>query len=377
MLGTTCTLIHLSFWVILAGEDRKQVLMDAMQFVPILVVGFAASLGLTPLSRQIAMRLGVVDKPNQRKIHQDHKPLMGGLAIYLALALSLLLFSPPQHLRELGGILAGAAFLALVGLLDDRYNLGIRIRLVAMIVASLGLVAVGIQIQLFNNPLIDVPLTILWVVTIINATNFMDNMDGLTAGFSAVSAGFIMVIAFMQGLTLVSSLAAALMGSAIGFLIYNFNPSSIFMGDMGALVLGFILAVLGIKLKFNSPPNATWMVPILALALPLFDISLVVVTRLLEGRSPAQAGKDHTSHRLMSIGFSQRQTIFILYGACFLFGTLGLLVSAAPLDIAFRLGVAGLTIMGTLFVVMMWVRWRYQKGSQPSAVSNQPKTDSN
>lgn len=351
--------------------------MDAMQFVPILVVGFAASLGLTPLSRQIAMRLGVVDKPNQRKIHQDHKPLMGGLAIYLALALSLLLFSPPQHLRELGGILAGAAFLALVGLLDDRYNLGIRIRLVAMIVAALGLVAVGIQIQLFNNPLIDVPLTILWVVTIINATNFMDNMDGLTAGFSAVSAGFIMVIAFMQGLTLVSSLAAALMGSAIGFLIYNFNPSSIFMGDMGALVLGFILAVLGIKLKFNSPPNATWMVPILALALPLFDISLVVITRLLEGRSPAQAGKDHTSHRLMSIGFSQRQTIFILYGACFLFGTLGLLVSAAPLDIAFRLGVAGLTIMGTLFVVMMWVRWRYQKGSQPSAVSNQPKTDSN
>lgn len=349
--------------------------MDAMQFVPILVVGFAASLGLTPLSRQIAMRLGVVDKPNQRKIHQDHKPLMGGLAIYLALALSLLLFSPAQHLRELGGILAGAAFLALVGLLDDRYNLGIRIRLVAMIVAALGLVAVGIQIQLFNNPLIDIPLTILWVVTVVNATNFMDNMDGLTAGFSAVSAGFIMVIAFMQGLTLVSSLAAALMGSAIGFLIYNFNPSSIFMGDMGALVLGFILAVLGIKLKFSSPPDATWMVPIFALALPLFDIALVVITRLLEGRSPAQAGKDHTSHRLMSIGFSQRQTIFILYGACILFGILSLLVSAAPLDLALKLGVAGLTLMALLFAFMMMVRWRSQKDAAPTVVTTQPKAD--
>lgn len=334
--------------------------MDSMQFVPILVVGFAGSLMLTPVSRQIAMRLGVVDKPNQRKIHQDHKPLMGGLAIYLAFALSLLLFSPPQYLAELGAILAGTAFLALVGLLDDRYNLGIRVRLIAMTIAALGLVAVGIKIDLFHNPLIDIPLTVIWVLTVVNATNFMDNMDGLTAGFSAVSAGFFMVIAFTQGLTLVSSLAAALMGSAVGFLIYNFNPSSIFMGDMGALVLGFILAVLGIKLKFNSPPDATWMVPILVLALPLFDITLVVVTRLLEGRSPGQAGKDHTSHRLMSIGFSQRQTIFILYGACFLFGTLGVLVGAAPLDLAFKLGIAGLSFMAILFVVMMIVRRKYQ-----------------
>src|SRR5438552_2872291 len=176
--------------------------MDAMKFIPILLVGFAASLGFTPVSRQIAMRLGVVDKPNQRKIHHDHKPMM----------------------------------------------------------------------------------------------------DGLTAGFTAIAAGYFVVIAFSQGLTLVTSLAAALAGSAVGFLIYNFNPASVFMGDMGALVLGFILAVLGIKLKFGTQPlNVTWMVPILVLALPLFDILLVVITRIMEGRSPAQAGKDHTSHRLISI----------------------------------------------------------------------------
>src|SRR5689334_2284458 len=261
--------------------------MDAMQFVPILIVGFAASLGFTPVSRRIAMRLGVVDKPNQRKIHHDHKPMMGGLAIYGALVLSLLLFSPPQYLREFGAILAGAFFLGVVGLLDDRYNLGIRIRLVAMIIASLGLVASGISIQLFKSPWIDIPLTVLWVVTIINAANFMDNMDGLTAGFTAIAAGYFVVIAFSQGLTLVTSLAAALAGSAVGFLIYNFNPASVFMGDMGALVLGFVLAVLGIKIKFGvQPPSVTWMVPLLVLALPIFDITLVVVTRLLEGRSP-------------------------------------------------------------------------------------------
>jgi UDP-GlcNAc:undecaprenyl-phosphate GlcNAc-1-phosphate transferase len=336
--------------------------MDAMLFVPILVVGFAASLGLTPLSRQIAMRLGVVDKPNQRKIHNDHKPLMGGLAMYLAFALSLLLFSPPQHLIELGAILSGAAFLALIGLWDDRYGLSIRTRLAAMTIAALVLVAVGIQIHLFKTPLLDIPLTILWVVTIINAINFLDNMDGLAAGLTAIAAGFFVIIGFKEQLTLVSSLAAALLGSAVGFLVYNFNPSSTFMGDMGALVLGFVLAVLGIKLKFGThQTDVTWMIPLLVLAIPLFDIHLVVITRLLERRSPGEAGKDHTSHRLMSIGFSQRQTLFILYGVSILFSVIGLLVSAAPRELALRVGIASLVFLGVLFVAMMWIRRQYQK----------------
>lgn len=336
--------------------------MDAMQFVPILVFGFAASLGLTPVSRQLAMRLGVVDKPNQRKIHRDHKPLMGGLGIYLALALSLLLFSPPQHMVEFGAILAGTAFLALVGLMDDRYNLGIRIRLIAMIVAAIAVMAAGIQIHLFGSPFLDIPLTILWILTVTNAANFMDNMDGLTAGFSAIGAGFFMLIALTQGLTLVTSLAAALLGSAVGFLIYNFNPSSIFMGDMGALVLGFVLAVLGIKLKFGTQPlGVTWMVPLLVLALPLFDICLVVITRLLEGRSPAQAGKDHTSHRLMSLGLSQRQTLLILYTTCAYFGLMALLVSAAPPDVALGVGLANFALLGLLFIILMLIRRKFQQ----------------
>ncbi len=338
--------------------------MDAMQFVPILVVGFATSLGLTPLSRQIAMRLGVVDIPNQRKIHSDHKPLMGGLAIYLAFALSLLLFSPPQHLVELGAVLSGAAFLAVIGLWDDRYGLSIKTRLAAMTMAALVLVAAGIQIRLFKIPLLDVPLTVLWVLTITNALNFLDNMDGLAAGVAGIAAGYFVMIGFAEQLTLVSSLAAALLGSAVGFLVYNFNPSSTFMGDMGALVLGFVLAVLGIKLKFGTQQtDITWMIPLLVLALPLFDISLVTVTRLLEGRSPGEAGKDHTAHRLMSIGFRQRQTLFILYGACIIFGAIGLLVSAAPRELAWRMGIAALVFLSTLFVVMMVVRRRFQKVS--------------
>ncbi len=333
----------------------------SLQFVPILMVGFAASLGLTPLSRALALRLGVVDKPNQRKIHLDHKPLMGGMAIYIAFALALILFSPPQHVVELGAVISGAGVLALVGLADDRYNLGVKIRLIAQTVAALVLIAAGIHIQLFNTPLLDYPLTILWVVSITNAMNFLDNMDGLCAGIAGIAAGFFTLIAFNEGLTLVSSLAAALMGSAVGFLIYNFNPASTFMGDMGALVIGFVLAVLGIKLEFGTQPlSVTWMVPLLALALPLVDLPLVVFTRLREGRSIAQGGKDHTSHRLLSMGLSQRQALFIIYGLCILFGSFAVAVSTLETSSAFIVGVIGLGLMAGLFAIMVWIRAKYQ-----------------
>jgi UDP-GlcNAc:undecaprenyl-phosphate GlcNAc-1-phosphate transferase len=334
---------------------------DMMQFVPILVVGFAASLSLTPVSRQIAMYLGVVDKPNQRKIHLDHKPLMGGLAIYIALTLALLLFSPPRYLAELGAVLAGAAFLALVGLVDDRYELGARSKLVAQVIAALGLVAVGIQVKLSGVPLVDTIVTVVWVCAIINATNYLDNMDGLTAGMSAVTAGFFMLIALTQGLSLVSSLAAALMGSALGFLVYNFKPASIFMGDMGSMVLGFVLAVLAIKLKFDQPVSIYWSVPVLVLALPIFDICLVTFTRILEGRSPAQAGKDHTSHRLMSIGLSQRKTLLVLYTICAIFGMIAVVVSVSPPDVALQLSVFAALLAGALLAFVVWARERFQK----------------
>lgn len=335
--------------------------MDALLFVPILVVGFAASLGLTPLSRAIALRLGVVDKPAQRKIHTDHKPLMGGLAIFGAFALALLLFIPADHLSEFGALVLGAAVLAGVGLLDDRYNLGIRVRLLAQAAAALIVIAAGIHIRLFDWPPLNYAATLLWVVALCNAVNFLDNMDGLAAGIAAIGGAAFTLIAAHEGQVLVSALAAALTGSAIGFLIYNFNPASTFMGDMGALVLGFILAVLGIQLQFGSQPlSITWMVPLLVLALPIFDINLVVLTRLAEGRSPGQGGKDHTSHRLMSLGLSQRVTVFLLYGLCATYGGLAFLVSTLPAAAAAWVGAAGFAGLGVLFVVMVGIRRRFQ-----------------
>jgi UDP-GlcNAc:undecaprenyl-phosphate GlcNAc-1-phosphate transferase len=336
--------------------------MDNLLFFPIMVVSFAVSLGLTPLSRQIAMRLGVVDRPSSgRKANAEYKPLMGGLAMYIAFSIGLLIFSPPDHLRELGAIVAGATILAGVGLYDDRFEMGLRPKLIAMVLVALGLVLAGIQIRLFRVVWIDVSLTVFWIVAVTNAVNFLDNMDGLAAGLTTIAAFFFMVIAFFQGQVLVSSLAAAIFGSSFGFLVYNFNPASTFMGDMGALVLGMVLAVLGIKLTFQVQPlSVTWMIPILVLALPVFDINLVVFTRLSEGRSPGEAGKDHTSHRLRSMGFPPRVTLLILYTFCGLLGLIAFLMSQTPTAIATRLGIFGIGFMIVCFAGMMWVRWRYQ-----------------
>ena len=328
-----------------------------------MIVGFGAALCLTPLTRQIAMRLGVTAAPNTRNIHQHHVPLMGGAAIYVAFVLSVLLFSPPDHLRELGAIVAGASLLAIVGYLDDRRHLSPRVRLSAMTLAAILAALAGIQIRLFNNIFIDIPLTLFWIVALINAVNWIDNMDGLAAGTATIAAGFFLLLALTQGQILVSMLAAAIFGSAFGFLIYNFNPSSTFMGDMGAYTLGFVLAILAIKLKFAAQPlNVTWMVPVFVLALPVLDINLAIATRLLERRPLMLAAKDHVSHRILGLGATQRQTLALLYLFSLVFGLVALAVSQADVPDALALGGVSLLALAAIFCLLIVIRWRGQAG---------------
>ena len=333
-----------------------------MQVLPIILASFIVSFGLTPISRKLAVYLDVVDRPgSDRKYDAVYTPLMGGLAIYLSFVVAVLAFVNLRHYRELGIILVGATILAAMGLWDDRFDLRLEYKLSSMVIVSLGIVMSGIQIHLFRHWL-DIPLTVLWIVTLINAVNFLDNMDGLAAGISSIAAFFFMLLAFIEGQVLVGSMAAAIFGGSLGFLIYNFNPASSFMGDMGSLVLGMLLSILGIKLTFQTQPlSISWMFPILVLALPLFDIVLVVVTRLLEGRSPGEAGKDHTSHRLQNMGLSTQTTVLILYGICVMYGLFSLFMRLAPLFIAFIIGLASIISLLVFFIILMYMRYIYQR----------------
>lgn len=334
-----------------------------LDYIPLLAVGFAASVGLAPLTRQLAQRIGLVDKPSARKVHQMPIPLMGGLSIYLAFLLALLLFgNQPAHLNELIAIVIGGSFLMFVGLWDDRKELRPRSKYAAQLGVALFCAAVGLRVDLFGFLPLDLALTLFWYVGIINAVNFLDNMDGLAAGMGAIAAFFLFLLAALQGQTLVSSLSAALCGALIGFLIYNFNPASLFMGDMGSLPIGFLLAVLGLKLRFATQvPAASWMIPILVLGLPIFDTTLVVFTRLREGRSPAQGGKDHTSHRLVAMGLHPRLAVLTLYAACVLLGIAAVLISYAPLEAALVIG-GGVAVVGLgTFIILEVVRIKQQR----------------
>ncbi len=309
-----------------------------MQFVPIILVAFLGALLLTPVARWMARRFGVMDQPSGRKVHTVATPLMGGLALYGGMALALLLFTPYRHEVELLAIATGALLMAVVGLIDDRNGMGFRVKLFWQAAAALVVILAGVRISLIHVPALDGLLTLIWIVAITNAINFLDNMDGLAAGLTGIAAGFFFILAVGAGQGFVASLAAAICGASVGFLVSNFNPATIFMGDMGSQVLGFTLAVLAIKLRFEQPFSvATWAVPLLVLGLPIFDITLVVFTRLREGRSLADAGKDHTSHRLAQAGLSKRNAVLALYGVCVALGIDAIAVNRLPLEVALAL----------------------------------------
>jgi UDP-GlcNAc:undecaprenyl-phosphate GlcNAc-1-phosphate transferase len=274
---------------------------------------FFALIG-TPAVRRLAIGLDLIDVPRADRAHSEPTAKMGGVAIYLGATAALLLVGVIaqvslqgwRNLNELAGILAGATVMGAIGLWDDRVRLKPLAKLLPQLVAFALPVLSGVYIQLPVPLPVNVALTVIWVLLVTNAVNFSDNMDGVAAGISGVAAAFFTLIAAMNGQYLVSGLAAAVMGACLGFLRYNLPlpRASIFMGDAGALFLGFVLANLGIKLRF--PENVsfvTWMVPVLVLGVPLFDVTLVFLSRLRRGVSLMQGGVDHLSHRLSRFGF--------------------------------------------------------------------------
>lgn len=321
---------------------------------------FASALMLaisgTPLVRRVALRLGIIDRPNARKIHASPIPLLGGVAIYGAFIVAVLLFGNRFRLHELVSILVGASLMSFLGLWDDRRSLGPPLKLIGQFLAASILVLTGVRIGTFPWEVVNVAVTLGWVVTITNALNLLDNMDGLSGGVGAVAAIFFLLLAAMNGQYLVGILSAALVGACFGFLVYNLNPASIFMGDAGSLFLGFMLAAVGIKLRFPEGVEiVTWMVPVLILGLPLFDTTLVILSRLRRGFNPLTTpGKDHVSHRLVAMGYTRREAVLICYLICAGLGVVALFITQASI-------IEGYVVGSVVALVGLWGLWRLEQ----------------
>jgi UDP-GlcNAc:undecaprenyl-phosphate GlcNAc-1-phosphate transferase len=321
-------------------------------------VSASLSLFLTPLVLRFALWRDVYDHPGEHKGHTDPVPYLGGLAIVGAFALTVgiaVIVRPPVSGRgELFVILGLAVLLAVVGLLDDLRGLSPLVRLVVEVGAGLAVWGIGAGVDLFGPGVSDAIVTVVWVVGITNAFNLLDNMDGLSSGVAAIAAGSIFVIAASNGQFLVAALSIGLAGCALGFLRHNFHPATIYMGDAGALFLGFVLAYLGLKLRFDGPVDATFLVPIVVMGVPIFDTTLVTVTRLSRGVSPFQAGRDHTSHRLVRIGIPVPAAVALIYTVGVCLGLVALVISRVDRVSAYLL-VAAVGIMGLLVGVLLAV----------------------
>ncbi len=278
-----------------------------------LVAGLIAFVA-TPLTLMAARRMRLIDKPGPHKFHIAPVPVLGGIAIWAAIIGSLLIFGGGREYRELASIVVGGTLISIVGLVDDRVGLGPLGKVFGQTLAMLLIAIGGVSVNMFDAEWMNICLTVLWGVGVINAVNLQDNMDGLAAGTSAVAALSFLILAVINGQILVASLASALLGACLGFLFYNYQPAVSFMGDTGSMLLGITLAVLGIKLTFPDVSyTQTWMVPVLVLGVPVFDTVLVVVSRIRRGKPWWQGGVDHTSHRLVKLGLSHRRTITALY----------------------------------------------------------------
>jgi len=330
---------------------------------------FALAVGVTPLVRKLAVRIGIVDQPSARKIHSKAIPLLGGAALYLAFIITLVILGDRAYVRQTIGILLGATICSFMGLWDDHRGLSAFIKLIGQLIAAAILVVSGVQVQVLPFFALNVAVTLLWVVGITNAFNLLDNMDGLSGGVGAVASAFFLLLAAMSGQYLVGALAAALLAACLGFLVYNVNPASIFMGDTGSLFLGFMLAAAGIKLRF--PDNVhfvTWMIPVIVLGLPIFDTTLVVISRLRRGVNPLTTpGKDHVSHRLVSMGFTQREAVLILYLVCCILGVVAMYLTQATVIEGYVVG--GATVLAGLYFL-----WRLEQikplGVEPDVGEN-------
>ena len=313
-----------------------------------LLVSAAVSFGITPIVKRVAYKVGAVDVPkDERRMHSVPIPRLGGLAIAIAFLLTVVLFA--QVGEQMQGIILGAVVILVLGVLDDCLTLRAWFKFLVQIFAAYLVTSHGCTIRYFTNPIVtssvqyldlgrwSVPITIVWIVAITNAVNFIDGLDGLAVGVSAISAATLLVIALLVAENNIAIVVAALLGACLGFLPYNFNPAKIFMGDTGSTFLGFILATLSIQGMFK-------LYAFLILGIPIFDICFAIIRRLAKHQNPMKADRGHIHHRLIDMGFSQKQAVAITYMLTAMLGLAAVVLTSSGEGRA-------LILIGAVFVV--------------------------
>lgn len=288
---------------------------------------------IVPFAIRLAPIIGAMDEPDSRKVHQVDMPRVGGIAIFLAFIVSMLIFVP--RTASINGVLLGAALIFIVGLLDDILDLNAWIKLAAQIAAASVAVYYGVVVSFVTNPFdgllnlgyFSIPLTLLWIVGITNAINLIDGLDGLAAGVSAIAGVTMGIISLLHGQTIVAVMAFILVAAILGFIPYNFHPARTFMGDCGSNVLGFILGCLAILGLTKSAAVISLFLPIVILGIPIFDTFFAIIRRMYNKAPIFHPDKDHLHHRLLGMGFSHSGSVLIIYGISGVFSVIAVVLS--------------------------------------------------
>ena len=329
-------------------------------------ISFALVLGLclTYVVRGVAPRIGMVSAPRVDRWHQKHTALLGGVAIYFAFLISFLIFDGRVPLAL--PVLAGGTLLFITGLVDDIVQIKPYTKLVVQLIAAAMAVQFGIKLTWTSYEAVNDLIAIFWLVGITNAVNLLDNMDGLSGGVSAIACVFLVITLLMNGQVNEALLPALLGAAVLGFLVFNFNPASIFMGDCGSMFLGFMLGGLSLLGAQGQLRNllAVLMTPALILLIPIFDTCVVAVTRKLSGRPISQGGRDHTSHRLVALGMSERRAVVMLYIFAAASGLLAMMVRFIPVEAAF-LSIASFALI-ILFVGLYLGKVKVYESTEPA-----------
>ena len=356
--------------------DRQSVLPVILALAVSLVVSFA----LTPAVKWLAVKIGAVDVPKDKRRMHDHPiPRLGGLAIFIGFVVAVLAFADVD--RQLRGILLGGCIIVAVGIVDDSHPLGAGIKFILQIVAALIAVWHGVLIEMIANPLpfgaeywdfgiMAVPITVIWIVAVTNSVNLIDGLDGLADGVSTIAALTMLIIALLMGDMEMAVICAALVGGCIGFIPYNRNPAKIFMGDTGATFLGFVLANVSVTGLFKLYAVISFVVPFIILGFPIFDTVSAFTRRILKGQNPMKADRSHTHHKLIDMGMNQKQAVATLYMVA---GVLGLCAVMIVTSGYIKVILSVAALVGTAYTVTHIVRYPHDHPKQETPVEEEPE----